>query len=54
MRIGGEVPGGGSNLLGGSKAMSEYGMPLPRIVNASPRLMVRRRLWPRSAASRKS
>ena len=44
MRIGGEVPGGGSNLLGGSKAMSEYGMPLPRIVNASPRLMVRRRL----------
>ena len=24
--------------------MSEYGMPLPRIVNASPRLMVRRRL----------
>ncbi len=32
MRIGGEVPGGGSNLLGGSKAMSEYGTPLPRIV----------------------
>jgi len=33
MRIGGEVPGGGSILLSGSKAMSEYGVPLPRIVN---------------------
>jgi len=37
MRIGGEVPGSGSILLGGSKAMSGYGEPLPRIVNANPR-----------------
>ena len=37
MRIGGEVPGSGSILLRGSKAMSEYGVPLPRIVNANPR-----------------
>jgi hypothetical protein len=34
MRIGGEVPGGGSILLGVSKAMSECGVPRPRIVNA--------------------
>jgi len=36
MRIGGEVPGSGSILLGGSKATSEYGVPLPQIVNANP------------------
>jgi hypothetical protein len=43
MRIGGEVPGGGSILLGVSKAMSECGVPQPRIVNASPRWIVQRR-----------
>jgi hypothetical protein len=43
MRIGGEVPEGGSILLGGSKAMSGYGVPLPRIVKAIPRWIVQRR-----------
>jgi hypothetical protein len=43
MRIGGEVPGGGSILLGGAKAMSGFGVPLPRIVNASQRRSTRRR-----------
>src|SRR5262249_42890390 len=37
MRIGGEAPGGGANLLVGIRASSNHGFPPPRIVNSAVR-----------------
>ena len=37
MRIGGEAPGGGTNLQVGIRASSNHGFPPPRIVNSAVR-----------------
>ena len=37
MRIGGEAPGGGANLLVGIRASSNHDFPPPRIVNSAVR-----------------
>jgi hypothetical protein len=40
MRIGGEAPGGGTNLQVGIGASSNHGFPPPRIVNSAVRRKV--------------